>query len=772
MALTRRALLRKTSLVLAGIGCSDLYLWKYGKRYQQVLAQPTGRKLALLVGVNQYRELDKASRLKGCLTDLELQRELLVHRFGFHPDDIVMLKNKQATLQNIETVFASHLIEQARPQDSVVFHFSGYGCLLRGLSDSVSESKLPFPGNILMPFDGYFNDSETDQRIENALLEGKLSTWFRSLNTQQHFCVIDAGFAYPGNTLLGNLRVRSLPGVLQQVNQPGALEQQEKLLNQSQRRQVLPGLVVEASQPSQTAVEARMRDFSAGLFTYALTQHLWQISSPKKFSVSFNRIVSNVEHQVGRVQQPRLRGQKHADFLPGLPLGDSADGVVTDIEENGEDVTVWLGGVLPQVMENYEAKTCFTVVSNEGVPSSTQFLAGTSAADTVSKVNSGTQELVIRLDSRRGCVGTGRCDQEGQLNAGQKVREAFRVMSKGVILNVALGSQLNRIERVDATSAFSDMPHINPAIAGEQNADVLFTQASSSSQVVVNSVSSEKSEEDDLQLPPPPQAQYGLFSQGGEELIDTRGEQGEAIKTAVNQLHDTLKLLLAKKMLDRTVNDFSSRLGAMVTLELVDAEKSQILSRQNTFRAPWNLKENSFDLSEFEKQGQMVQLPRGQHIQYRIHNYSDSPLYWLVMGIDNRTQFYTIYSPEALLAVPETETTSQDTVAPGESLTLPFAMNEYVVRGPEGLASTYVILSQSPFAKGLGEIASKIRQSSSNTSPVVVRLVNPLEVTEQVLQDLHDGSSQAAAAMGISSESNWIWNVDQWATFQFTYEVI
>lgn len=772
MALTRRALLRKTSLVLAGLSFSDWYLWKFANQYQQVLAQPTSRKLALLVGINQYRDLGKNSKLKGCLTDLELQRELLVHRFGFHPDDVVVLKNKQATLKTIEAAFAAHLIEQARPQDSVIFHFSGYGCLLNRYANSAPKDKIPPSGKVLIPFDGDFGNSESHQAIKNALLEDKLALWFRSLNTQQNLCVLDAGFTYPGKALLGNLRVRSLPEIQQEVSLPGDLEQQEKLLNQSQRRSTPSELILAASQNSQTAVEAQWHDFSSGLFTYVLTQHLWQLSSSQKFSVSFNRIVSDLEHRVGRVQQPTLRGQSSTDILPGLSLGASADGVVTNIEDNGEDVTVWLGGVLPQVVDHYEATTCFKVVATEGGFPGSQTLPGNSARP-ISDANNVTPDLLIHLESCRGCVGTGRCNQEGQLSSGQKIREAFRVMPKTITLNVALGSQLNRIERVDATSAFSDMSNINPVIAGEQNADVLFTQAPPSSQVIVNSVPSDVSEGDETQSAPPPQTQYGLFSQGGEELADTRGESGEAIKTAVNQIHDTLKLLLASKTLDLTVNDFSSRLGAMVFLEAVDPEKTQVLARQNTPRAPWIVKDtSSSNLSAFEKQGQVVQLSRGQHIQYRIQNYSDSPLYWLVLGVDNRTQFFTIYSPEALLAVPETETTSQDTVSPGESLTVPFSMNEYVVRGPAGLATTYVILSRSPFVKGLGEIASKIRQSSSNTSPVVVRLANPLEVAQQVLQDLHDGSIQTAEQMGIASDSNWVWDVDQWATFQFTHEVI
>jgi hypothetical protein len=774
MALTRRAFLRKTSLVLAGLSGSELFLGRYGSQYHQVLAQPTGRKLALLVGINQYQDLGKKIKLKGCLTDLELQKELLVHRFGVHPDDIVMLKDQQATLTNIETAFAAHLIEQARPQDSVMFHFSGFGCLVDhgNPMTPAGVGSAPSPSNVLIPF-GYRGDSDGESLLDQVLWPDQLSHWFASLNTQQSLCVLDAGFTYPGTALLGNLRVRSLPTLFPATRLPNADEQQEKLLKPPPRRPIHPELTLAASQPSQTAIEAPMRDFSAGLFTYALTQQLWQMTASTKFSVSFHRLVSMVEAEVGRVQQPFFQGAGNGNTLQtdGLFLGEGTDGVVTDLEDSGGVVTVWLGGVLPQVLDSYEATTCFKVVPNHTPVANVQPGQGNgSTLSTPALSRDQSKDLFIYLDSHQGCAGTGHCSQEGRLHPGQRIQEAFRVMSRTVILNVALGSQLNRIERVDATSAFSDMANIHPVNAGEQHADCLFTQVSLSSPAIAHSTPSESLEES--QTSPSPQIRYGLFSQGGEELADTRVEAGEAIKTAVNQLYDTLKLLLARKTLALSVNDFSSRIGATVVLEAVEADKTLPLSHQSTVRSPWPLRENLSSLSIFEKQGEIVQLSKGQHIQYRIQNDSDVSLYWLVLGMDNRTQFFTIYSPGALLAVPDPETASEDTVAPGLSLTVPAAMNDYMIREPAGLATTYVILSRFPFVKGLAAIASQVRPSVSNTAPVVVRLPNPLEVTQQVLQDLHEGSLRTAQQMGIATDNHWVLDVDQWATFQFTHEVI
>jgi hypothetical protein len=120
----RRDFLGRVAQAIAALGLTDAGWLRLGDRYYQALAQPTRRKLALLVGINQYPYIQP---LSGCLTDVELQRELLIHRFGFQGTDILTLTEQQATRQQIETAFLEHLTKQAQPGDVVVFHFSGYG---------------------------------------------------------------------------------------------------------------------------------------------------------------------------------------------------------------------------------------------------------------------------------------------------------------------------------------------------------------------------------------------------------------------------------------------------------------------------------------------------------------------------------------------------------------------------------------------------------------------------------------------------------------------
>ncbi len=86
--ISRRQFFQFAGSTLATIGLSQLDIQRQGDRYGKVLAQSTPRKLALLVGINKY---PPEQDLRGCVNDVELQRHLLIHRFGFNPKDIYTL---------------------------------------------------------------------------------------------------------------------------------------------------------------------------------------------------------------------------------------------------------------------------------------------------------------------------------------------------------------------------------------------------------------------------------------------------------------------------------------------------------------------------------------------------------------------------------------------------------------------------------------------------------------------------------------------------------
>ncbi|MDJ0651069.1 MAG: hypothetical protein QNJ60_20435 [Xenococcaceae cyanobacterium MO_188.B19] len=76
----RRHFLQLTGSTLATLGWSQSNFLNASNNCGKVLAQNTSRKLALLIGINDYdRNANGWIPLKRCTTDIQLQRELLVN---------------------------------------------------------------------------------------------------------------------------------------------------------------------------------------------------------------------------------------------------------------------------------------------------------------------------------------------------------------------------------------------------------------------------------------------------------------------------------------------------------------------------------------------------------------------------------------------------------------------------------------------------------------------------------------------------------------------
>lgn len=141
---------------------------------------------ALLVGINEYRPpaagrpLTPARNgqgrrdwtdLDGCINDAGAIRAMLIARFGFEPDNILVLTDSQATRLAILDAFRRHLIESSLPGDVAFFYFAGHG-------SQIINTKSPEPDKrdeTIVPADS--NRGEKDirdkelRRMMNAVLD-------------------------------------------------------------------------------------------------------------------------------------------------------------------------------------------------------------------------------------------------------------------------------------------------------------------------------------------------------------------------------------------------------------------------------------------------------------------------------------------------------------------------------------------------------------------------------------------------------------------------
>lgn len=82
---------------------------------------------ALLIGVGDYPHLPPSAQLIGPANDLRAMSSFLKSHWKFEPSDIRILKDEDATKNNILTSISGWLAEETRPGDRVVIYYSGHG---------------------------------------------------------------------------------------------------------------------------------------------------------------------------------------------------------------------------------------------------------------------------------------------------------------------------------------------------------------------------------------------------------------------------------------------------------------------------------------------------------------------------------------------------------------------------------------------------------------------------------------------------------------------
>lgn len=756
MGLSRRALIKQASAAIAALGLSDLALElapAQAKAYTQALAQPSGRRLALLIGIDRYTagalsldpSAEPAAQLMGCVTDVTLQKELLIHRFGFLPQDIVCLTNEQATRTGIYQAFESHLYNQARSGDVVVIHFSGYGAQVRIENGNEGEVRS------LVPFDGLL---PTEARPSlNDISENELKTLLAQLKTKNITTVLDTGFVDIPVPLSGGLRSRTRSAIATgKQPAPFPLLINTRLAKASDD---FPGVLLRAADVSDVVVERQWNGFHAGAFTYVLTQYLWSVPTSVSVSHALGRSQETLLRWGGSDQQPTLddlandlasnRSPEIKSPLYDTPLFSSTqgEGVITAVSADGKTATLWLGGLPPRVLE-YLA------------PPATLSCNG----------------RLLKLRSRTGLTSKAQLITDSgaplaPLQVGAPVFEAVRVLPKSIDLVVALDSRLERIERVDATSALSALSFVSSTSDTALPADCLLGKPLNNNPSTLTASLRPVQPGNTLEELPVGEitSGYGLFSLTRSIIPGTLSLQDEAIKPAITRLTAKLRSLMALKMLRLSENRASSQLLVRVVLEQVGPEEKPLIARQ-TLR-PEYTKEKSRGKPLDLDSSFMPQVPVGSRVRYRLFNDGDLPLYYTLINVDpmeRLSAFCPVMEPSAR------PTSSADnnnkeiegasaSILPGSSVSVPSVELDWPVEAPTGPVETYVVCSLSPLTHTFNTL---LKAAANSGRQRVSPLPNPLEVVEALLSDLNQGNDTDAYSLKVS----------QWATLNFTYQAI
>lgn len=748
------------AIAQAGLAWGEGFSVGFG-RCRQVLAAPTQRKLALLVGINHYAE---GSELRGCLTDVELQRELLIHRFGFHPADIVSLTGEAATRDAIATAFLNHLVEQSQAGDVVLFHFSGYGNLVR----LPSQGDPPLPVRGLVPSDGLFPTPA--QPVLNCLLEETLELLVRSLATEQVTLVLDTSHHPSTQSLQGNLRGRSLPPLPSPPSLSPPLPSLEELALQSQLRHRLltqgiaqesppPGVILRAARPGQVATEIAINGAFSGLLTYALTQSLWATTPARRLYLTLTHTAEQMAPIRGEAQQLELKQVGKVPLLTYGLLPESQPGIEGLITQHLDETTLafnWVG--LPRaVLQSYGLNSILAAIAPDPVEKS---------------------PVLVQLRSQKGVSAIARIlkptpEAKAALAPGQGLQEVIRVIPRKQGLILALDPGLERIERVDATSALSAIKAIAAIVSsGEGFADCLLAAISDPPAPEPLPTSTGESSPPIIQ-----KRRYGLFSEGGVRLPNTAGKRGEAIKSAVGRLEPQWNQLLAAKLWNLTQNENSTRLKVRATLEVGDSPPQPLISKasQRQSLARPDLAPDNPALALASSEPILPQLPGGSSMRFRLENNDTLPLYYVLLGLNSNHQAIA-----HLPLAPVSEQLAQDerltpkAIAPGATVFIPASEAAPPWQGSQrpGFEQWLLVFTRQPCERLLAILNQAEQTDLKPPKATFEVLSHPQAIAQALLADLHQISQVDGTAYEIPADSDsYLLDVQAWASLNFVYQI-
>ncbi|MEM7066247.1 MAG: caspase family protein [Cyanobacteria bacterium P01_B01_bin.77] len=700
----RREFLSATGVILGSLGLSQSQLLGW----QQALADSSRRKLALLIGINQYPNATSGQGLKslqGCLTDVELQRQLLIYRFGFDPSDLVTLVDGQATQAGIlEALY--QLTQTATANDCVVVHFSGYGGQVEIAGKRIKT---------WVPVDGYL------PTVTEAMSRDVPVSWVKQilakLKTKQLFTVVDAGHSQPNVPLSSGYhsRARWQMPVVEAFYFPDVATDLGKLQTSAEPA-FFPGDLLMAARDGQPVVERQWTDFGAGLFTYGLTRYLWAAQLPTKLSAAMRGAQESILPLVPN-QTPSWTTQtadEHTIYgntdLPCL------DAVVTSVE--GRSANLWLGG-LPADVVQYGERFGF------------------------GRQPDGDDSPVV-MRSQSGLTGRFKLPEDETWAVGQPLYEVMRVLPQDLPLLVSLDSELERIERVDATSALAALSFVDS------------TDDSRPADCVLGKFQTEDGPDSDI---PAVTQVYGLFTPTRTLISGSLAKQDEAVKMAVSRLSPKLETMLAMKLLRLSENQASSHLAIRLNL-LVVGETEKLAVQQETRRATGQTSKSRL-ADAVSRQNYPVEFSKGVQMRYQALNFGADPVYVMLLGFDARDRMLAFFPPSDGQPYSMESLQAAMTLSPGTALNLP-NQNTWVVDDTEGRAETYLVCSTNPLLNCWQELMS-VANSASNQRVTLGN--NALPLVQALLKDL---SSHDAA----DDTNSYTLNTAYWATLGCHYRIV
>lgn len=680
MGLNRRSFLHRLGFAWGALGILDQVVFdavfeNRVQRLAQALGETTGERFALLIGIDRYPDVPN---LAGCGADVRLQKQLLVQRFGFAPENVLVLRDEAATRENIFTVFQKQLQDLLRPGDFLLVHFSGYGTRL-----SMSEQGEAIAA--LMPVDGVIGRSKV--MANNAIALSTMEGFIRALEVAQGALILDTSFDGGVGNPAAYLCKRTYPKTITTPLNPSEIAMGEQLQNRLAQRQLSNRSVVQLSAADRGGgLELAVNGSAVGLFTAALVRYLLAIN-PLANGTEIQQFMDFQEQQLqlSAVRSLPLITIKSAAAspygAPGVMVNVPAAGFV--VGNDTGTVEMCLGGLETEILQAIAPESEFQSLQQPG--------------------------HTLRLTTKGSVFGQGK-GTVTTLPEGSLFQESVRVFPRNLGLKIALGNNLSRIERVDATSALAGVGVANVSGAAEW-ADCVFD------------------------------AGYQLLSVGGQPLAGVLpGGGNEAIKSTVERLQPSFDQLLAQKWLRLLVNETSGQLPIKISLQRMKPKGTVLMEKglPGTLGRSPNFR--------------FVPVELGEAFVFNCINGGDRPLYLVGFAQSPKNELILL-TPQRVLQLDP-----QATQQPAQTVEV-----EFIPQRPLGRWQIYWVGSDRP----LGELQAQLDQLFSGLEISTVRLGKPLPLVRSLLNDLHQGEANNSEG----NKETYRLSTQHWFTLSFSYEV-
>lgn len=430
-------------------------------------------------------------------------------------------------------------------------------------------------------------------------------------------------------------------------------------------------------------VETHLNGVPMGLFTASFSHYLAALGGDRPLATSLMYTADELRWQTG--------AEIHlvSDGLPkNMSISHGFDGVVQGTSHD-RTLQIWCGGLSPWLLAYCHPHSRWSTTD------------GTTIVDMV---------------SFNGLMAQGVSNQP--LQVGDRLYEQQRRFGKNLRLQVALDTNLSKIERVDAINALTNEEKVAVLNSSDPLPDVVLTKS--------ETVGS-----------------YGLEWPVGTLLQHSCSGTNEAAKAGIRRLNPLLSALLAQKWLTLTLNPTSSQVAVCTTLEQL-SPTAKLLSRQSPPRSPNPLPDVLSTTLPATNLETPLTLAKGDTCRWSLYNYGDRPLNIVAFAWD---------SSQGILLLPLQMQSWQLAVAPGLNVPL----YTWTLNRPCQWLKVFIISSPRPLTR-----FSQLSSYPSHSEPFLISGEDSLALVLGLLADL---SSEPEG-------NEFCLDVREWCTQGFTLRVV